>query len=196
MKGPLPLSLVFFTFVSTAFCRDTPSTTTAARNLVEQVAAVEIYFSPKGGGEHAMLDELKRAQSSVLVLAYSFTSTPVAKALGEAKDRGVDVQVILDKSHRKARYSVINYLQSHGIPVFIDVPHAIAHNKVMIIDGRHVITGSYNFTSAAEKRNTENLLFIKNEPRVARIYAEEWQRLRSKSEPAPATGAPFVGTAR
>ena len=101
--------------------------------------------------------------------------------------------MILDKSHRTARYSVINYLQSHRIPVFIDTAHAIAHNKVMIIDGRDVITGSYNFTSAAEKRNTENLLIIKDEPRVARIYANEWQRLRNKSEPAPATGAPIVG---
>jgi phosphatidylserine/phosphatidylglycerophosphate/cardiolipin synthase-like enzyme len=47
-----------------------------------------------------------------------------------------------------------------GIPVKIDAQHAIAHNKVMIIDGETVITGSFNFTKAAEENNAENLLVI------------------------------------
>ena len=91
---------------------------------------------------------------------------------------------------------MINYLQSHGIPVFIDTRHAIAHNKVMIIDSQIIVTGSYNFTSAAEKRNAENLLVIRNAPELAGIYTREWNRLNSQSIPTPATGTPFVGRSK
>jgi len=142
---------------------------------------IQVYFSPNGHCEQAIVEELNRAKKTVLVLAYSFTSAPIARALGEAKDRGVEIQVILDKSQKRARYSVINYLQSHEIPVFIDIPHAIAHNKVMIIDGQDVITGSYNFTSSAEKRNAENLVIIQNDPQIASVYTREWHHLNSQS---------------
>ena len=68
-------------------------------------APVEVYFSPKGGCTQAVVRELNRAQETVLVQAYSFTSVPIAKALLEAHKRGVKVQVILDKSQRTENYS-------------------------------------------------------------------------------------------
>lgn len=163
-----------FAFVCTGLPRD-------GYIVADQTGRLEIYFSPGGGAEQAIVQELNRAKTSIYVLAYSFTSAPIARALGQAKDRGLNVQVILDKSNRTSRYSVINYLQSHAIPVFIDTAHAIAHNKVMIVDGRDVITGSYNFTSSAERRNAENLLIIRNE-QVAKIYIHEWKLLRAKAQ--------------
>ncbi len=180
LKFPITISLAVIAFVGSALCQNTSLFTQSGRNITPDTA-IEVYFSPNGGGEQAIVKELSRAKRSVLVLAYSFTSAPIAQALGQAKDRGVDVQVILDKSQKRARYSVINYLQSHRITVFIDIPHAIAHNKVMIVDGVDVITGSYNFTSAAEKRNAENLIIIRNDPQIASVYTREWHRLNSQS---------------
>ena len=97
------------------------------------------------------------AKESVQVQAYSFTSAPITKALVDAHKRGVKIQVVLDKSQRTERYSSADFLQHAGIATFIDTKHAIAHNKI-IIDGATVITGTFNFTQAAEERNAENLL--------------------------------------
>jgi len=110
----------------------------------------------------------------VLVQAYSFTSVPIAMALVKAHRRGVKVQVILDKSQRTEKYSSATFLKNAGIPTYIDDKHAIAHNKVMVIDGARVITGSFNFTKAPEESNAENPLIIAD-PKLAERYARNWQ---------------------
>jgi len=101
----------------------------------------EVYFSPHGGTTDAIIGELNKAQITILVQAYSFTSAPIAKALLNAHKRGVKVEVILDKSQRTQKYSSATFFFNAGIPVKIDAQHAIAHNKVMIIDGETMITG-------------------------------------------------------
>ncbi len=141
-----------------------------------------IYFSPRGGCTDAIVRNLEAARESVLVQAYSFTSEPIAEALIKAHRRGVNVQVILDKSQRTEKHSVARLLSGAGIPVFIDDKYAIAHNKVMVIDGRIVITGSFNFTRAAEESNAENLVVIQDEE-IAGIYALNWQNHQARSKP-------------
>jgi phosphatidylserine/phosphatidylglycerophosphate/cardiolipin synthase-like enzyme len=121
---------------------------------------IEVYFSPKGGYTDAIVRELDAAKESVLVQAYTFTSAPIAEALMEAHKRRVKVQVVLDKSQWTAKYSSATFFQNVGIPTFVDEIHAIARNKVMVIDSKTVITGSFNFTKAAEDSNAENLLVI------------------------------------
>ena len=136
---------------------------------------VSVYFSPNGGCTEAIVEALNTAKTTILVQAYSFTSAPIAKALVEAHKRHVDVQVILDKSQRSERYSGATFLSNEGIPVFIDAAHNIAHNKLMVIDGKIVITGSFNFTKAAEEGNAENLLVISNAPDLAQRYTANWK---------------------
>ena len=84
------------------------------------------------------------------------------------------MQVILDKSQRTEKYSSADFVAHAGIPTFIDAKHAIAHNKIMVIDGRTILTGSFNFTKAAESNNAENLLVIKD-IELARKYTENWK---------------------
>ncbi len=141
----------------------------------------EIYFSPHGGATEAIIRELNKAKSTILVQAYSFTSSPIAKALLNAHKRGVKVEVILDKSQRTQKYSSATFLYNQGIPVKIDAQHAIAHNKIMIIDGETVITGSFNFTKAAEENNAENLLVI-HDGKLAERYTKNWQEHERHSE--------------
>jgi phosphatidylserine/phosphatidylglycerophosphate/cardiolipin synthase-like enzyme len=145
-----------------------------AENLVLKDAPVSVYFSPDGGGQAAIVAEINKAQQSILVQAYSFTAEPIAKALVEAHKRGVNVQVILDKSQKSERYTSATFLANSGIPIFIDAAHAIAHNKVMVLDGKTVVTGSYNFTKAAEEKNAENLLIIRS-TELTKIYASNWE---------------------
>ena len=132
------------------------------------------FFSPNGGCTAAVVSALQAAKKTVLVQAYSFTSAPIAKALVDAKKRGVDVRVILDKSQRTERYTGATFLANEGVPVFIDADHRIAHNKVMVIDAQTVITGSFNFTKAAERGNAENVLLILHAPELAKRYGDNW----------------------
>jgi phosphatidylserine/phosphatidylglycerophosphate/cardiolipin synthase-like enzyme len=141
----------------------------------------EVYFSPHGGATDAIVRELNKAKSTILIQAYPFTSAPIAKALLSAHKRGVKIEVILDKSQRTQKYSSATFFFNAGIPVKIDAQHAIAHNKVMIIDGETVITGSFNFTKAAEENNAENLLVI-HDKKLAEQYAKNWQEHEKHSE--------------
>jgi phosphatidylserine/phosphatidylglycerophosphate/cardiolipin synthase-like enzyme len=134
----------------------------------------EVYLSPHGGCTDAVIRELNKAKSTILVRAYTFTSAPIAKALLNAHKRGVKIKVILDKSQRTQKYSSATFLYNHGIPVKIDAQHAIARNKVMIIDGETVVTGSFNFNKAAEENYSENLLVIRDR-KLAERYTRNWQ---------------------
>jgi phosphatidylserine/phosphatidylglycerophosphate/cardiolipin synthase-like enzyme len=149
---------------------------------LKEAPPVQVYFSPNGGVTQAIINEISNAKTEILVQAYSFTSTPIAKALVDAHKRGVKVEAILDKSQRKETYTEATFLANMGVPTYIDDKHAIAHNKVMIIDKAVVISGSFNFTKAAEEKNAENLLIIKSNELAAR-YLENWQKHREHSEP-------------
>ncbi len=140
-----------------------------------------VYFSPHGGCTEAVVEALGNAKATVLVQAYSFTSAAIAEALVQAHRRGVKVQVLLDKSQRKEKYSSATFVYNNGIPCFIDAQHGIAHNKVMVIDGDQVITGSFNFTKAAEEDNAENLLVIEDHE-LARKYTQNWDAHRRHSK--------------
>ena len=142
---------------------------------------IEVYFSPEGGCTEAVVREIDAAQSSILIQAYSLTSTPIAKAVVAAYNRGVHVEVILDRSDKTEKYSEADYLHNHRVPVLIDSQHAIAHNKVIIIDGQVVITGSFNFTKQAEEHNAENLLVIRDKI-LADQYTANWKLHADHSE--------------
>jgi phosphatidylserine/phosphatidylglycerophosphate/cardiolipin synthase-like enzyme len=141
----------------------------------------DVYFSPRGGATFAVRQALDNARSSVLVQAYSFTSAPIAEALVKAHKRGVKIRVLLDKSQKTEKYSSADFLANTGISTKIDAAHAIAHNKVMIIDKEIVITGSFNFTKAAEESNAENLLVVRDKELASR-YTENWQLHEEHSE--------------
>jgi len=154
----------------------------SAPNAVGKLPSMEVFFSPKGGCTEAVVAEIDRATTSILVQAYSFTSAPIAKALVDAHERGVDVSVILDKSQESEKYSSADFVSHAGIATLIDDRHAIAHNKVMILDGQVVITGSFNFTKAAEESNAENLLVIRDGA-IAGLYTQNWRRHAEHSAP-------------
>lgn len=125
---------------------------------------------------------MRHARQSIIVQAYSFTSAPIAAALVEAARRGVLIEIVLDKSNKTGRYSAADFVAHAGIPTWLDEKHAIAHNKVMVIDGTTVITGSFNFTKAAEESNAENLLIIRSED-LASLYAKQFIEHRNHSSP-------------
>ena len=143
--------------------------------------SIQVWFSPGGGCTDAIVGELNKAKKEILVQAYSFTSQPIAKALVDAHKRGVRIEIILDKSRRTEKYSAADFTSHMGVSTYIDGAHAIAHNKIMIIDNETVITGSFNFTKAAEERNAENLLIIRSK-QLAKDYLDNWEKHKAHSE--------------
>ena len=146
-----------------------------------QADITKICFSPGGNCTAAIVEQIDNAKFEILIQAYSFTSVPIAKALINSHKRGVKIEAILDKSNVTGNYSSATYLANNNIPVFIDSIHAIAHNKIMIIDKEIVITGSFNFTKAAEEKNAENLLIIKSKE-LAQTYMNNWTKHKQHSE--------------
>lgn len=142
----------------------------------------QVCFTPGDNCTGLIVKTVNQAKKSIYVQAYSFTSAPIAEALTTAKRRGVDVNVVLDKSQVKDnKYSSARYLINQHIPVWVDYKPAIAHNKVMIIDHEIVITGSFNFTKAAQFKNAENVLIINNENLAEKYYANWLKRQQVSS---------------
>jgi phosphatidylserine/phosphatidylglycerophosphate/cardiolipin synthase-like enzyme len=133
----------------------------------------EVYFSPKGGCTEAIIKAVSGAKESIYVQAYSFTSQSIAEALVGAKKRGVRVSVILDHSQKNDKSKMEDLIAAAGVRTMIDAKHSIAHNKVIIIDEQTVLTGSFNFSKAAEEANAENLLVV-HDADLARKYLANW----------------------
>lgn len=131
-------------------------------DICKNISEVDYYFSPKGGATAAVVQEINNATVSIKVQAYSFTSKPIIDALINAKKRNVDIIVIVDKSQKNGLGSGYPMVKEAGITAFVDDKHQIAHNKIMIIDNKIVIIGSFNFTKNAEENNAENLAIIRD----------------------------------
>jgi phosphatidylserine/phosphatidylglycerophosphate/cardiolipin synthase-like enzyme len=145
--------------------------------------SIGIHFSPKGGCGDVVVKAIEAARHQILVLAYSFTFDPIVKALMDAHARGLDVELVFDKSNEADLRSDMPRCIEKGMKVLVDAEHAIAHNKVMIIDSKVVITGSFNFTRQAEDANAENLLVIRHDRQIVEKYLQYFENHKVHSRP-------------
>jgi phosphatidylserine/phosphatidylglycerophosphate/cardiolipin synthase-like enzyme len=144
-------------------------------------ADVSVCFVPGEPCASEIVAAIGAARSEVRVQAYGFSAAPILSALAGARARGVDVAVILDRSDARRLCERDAALLDAGVPIWIDHLPGIAHNKVIIIDRRVVIGGSYNYTASAERRNAENVTFIESEAVAAR-FLDNWARRRAAAE--------------
>lgn len=151
-----------------------PSSRTEISATNSSKLPVSVCFTPNKQCQTNIVDAINSATKSIYVQAYSFTDKDIASALARAALHKVVVKVILDKSNRNDNRSAKEIIIDSHIPLRFDAPNGIAHNKIIIIDGNKVITGSYNYSAAAYKRNTENVLII-NDPQLADKYTQNWQ---------------------
>ncbi len=179
----LGLSMLFlFASPASAFEMLFPGRTIAASGTVQ------VMFTPEDDAAGQIVLIIEQAQKQVLVQTFSFTNKEIARALISAKQRGVDVRVVTDAEQmQRMERSKIQTVADGGVPVFVDSLHASAHNKVMVIDAGSakavVITGSFNFTHAAQFKNAENLLIFRGNRELTAAYLENWRRHREHSQP-------------
>jgi phospholipase D len=134
---------------------------------------INVCFTPPSGCGNLIALEISKAKSSIYVQAYGITSKPIVRELIRAKERGVRIAVLLDSSNLHETSSKMQELIDAGIEVKIDKVSGIAHNKVMVIDKSKVITGSFNFTTAADNMNVENVVLIED-VNIAHTYLQNW----------------------
>lgn len=141
--------------------------------VLSRAEVVGLYFTPPSDIASAVIQVIASAKREVLVQAYGFTHNGIAQALVSAHQRGVEVKVLLDQKSESTNRLVVELFQSNQISMRFDGSHAIAHNKIMVLDGQVVITGSFNFTQSAQSRNAENLLVLRSEE-LANSYKQNW----------------------
>lgn len=149
---------------------------------VPATGSVEVAFSPNEGAEALVVKVIDSAQQSVRMLTYSFTSVPVTAALVRARKRGVDVAMVVDAKNNlaedrsgKAKHA-LNAVVNAGGRVRTIGSYPIHHDKVICVDGQTVETGSYNYSAQAASRNSENVLVMWGNPKLAAVYLKHWER--------------------
>lgn len=160
---------------------------------VPATGTIEYAFTPGDDAAGLVSRAIATARDQVLVQAFSFTHREIAMALIHAHLRGVDVQVIVDPQQVELiEHNVTPLLLDHGVPVLADAEHGAAHNKILLVDpaGRTpaIVTGSFNFTHAAQYRNAENLLILRGNVDLTRAYLENWLRHRAHARPLGEAG--------
>lgn len=158
---------------------------------IKAAGTVQVAFTPGDNGTALIVQAIEGARKQVLVQAYSFTSRTIAQALIDAQRRGLDVQLLADpRQAHNSEHGMVEYVAAAGVPTFFDKEHDSAHNKVMVIDAETsnpvVITGSFNFSQAAQFKNAENLLLFRGNPQLTAAYLRNWHKHREHAVPVNA----------
>ncbi len=137
---------------------------------------VEVFFSPDDHPQPHLADVLRAAQMQILLLAFTWTADPLTEVLLERLQAGVVVQGWLEAEQLEAAGSDYERLRAAGADLRPDPLPGLLHHKVLVLDGRVVVLGSYNFTRSAETRNDENLLVVYDAD-LAAAFWRWWQAI-------------------
>ena len=150
--------------------------------VVVQLGArqAQVYFSPGSGANAALVARITAARRSVVFLAFSYTSPTIGAAMVGRTAAGVSVRGVFERRGARAASSQIEPLRAAGAAVLDDSNCYNLHHKLMVIDGRYVVVGSYNFTGNAETQNDEHLLII-DDPVLARAFTAEFDRVYAQA---------------
>jgi phosphatidylserine/phosphatidylglycerophosphate/cardiolipin synthase-like enzyme len=141
-----------------------------------------LYFSPEDVPSQAILERIQQAQTSIDMLAYAFTLNDLRDALLESAHRGLDVRIVFDTDQSTATGSEYQTLKNAGLDVRLDGSSGLMHHKVIILDGKTVIFGSYNFTRSADVNNDENVLIVEN-AELAKQFTRTFERIYNQARP-------------
>lgn len=155
--------------------------------LVQAEPNVQVGFSPEGSAQKLVLETIASAKHDIQILAYAFQAPDIMQALVAAKNRGVNVRVVVDKKRNKGKTSkkAMDFVTSNGVELRTNDHFHIHHDKVIIVDGSTVETGSFNFAPSAETANSENVVVIRDMPEVAKQYVAHWQSRWDLGKPYP-----------
>lgn len=142
-----------------------------------RAADIETYFSPRGGCANAVAIEVRNATTTIDLAAFQLTHPGLLWELATAAKRGVCVRVIVNADQEVGDKPPAACLKSYGVTVLTDRHEKLFHDKYCVIDGRTLLTGSFNWSINGEERNAENLLILRDATTAAAYtadYAKHW----------------------
>jgi phosphatidylserine/phosphatidylglycerophosphate/cardiolipin synthase-like enzyme len=165
----------------------TSPSTADQQSIVVNGTPLQVYFSAEDDVMTRIIPIVRGAQSSIRFFAFSFTDQPLAQAMIDRAGTGVDVEGVFEKVGSQTESAQLRSLYCAKLPARQDGNPRFLHDKVIIVDNRYVITGSFNFSANATQNNDENVIIIDN-PQIASLYMQEFERIWNiATEPAPAT---------
>lgn len=145
---------------------------------------ISILFSPEGDVVDALVDQIERAQESIVFMTFSFTLDEVGQAILRQSEAGVDVRGIFELRGSRTQWSQLPPMFCAGLNVLQDGNPFTFHHKVFVIDARVVVTGSFNISNNATTRNDENVVIIEDAD-LAALYLEEFERVSTQATIPP-----------
>ncbi|HZD39226.1 MAG TPA: phospholipase D-like domain-containing protein, partial [Terriglobales bacterium] len=148
------------------------------QSVVIQGTPIQVYFSPEDDPMDHMIPVVSSAKSTIRFMAFSFTDFPLAKAMIDRASAGVDVAGVFEKVGSETEASELRTFLCAKVPARQDGNPKFLHDKIIIVDNRYIISGSFNFSSNATESNDENVVIIDN-PDIANLYTQEFERVWS-----------------
>lgn len=176
---PYWLLVFLFVFLVAGFWvgQQTASNPSGFFGLPDSGSEPSVFFCPRDSCEGQLVERIAASAESIDLAIYSFTLDSVSQALIEAHQRSVLVRVLFDAGQASSQYSVDERLEEAGVPIQrLDLERGIMHNKYIVIDGKLVGTGSFNYSQNASENNRENLVFISN-PTTVQEYEKDFEFL-------------------
>jgi len=147
---------------------------------------IQVLFASEDEVISHLIPLVEGAQDSIRIMAFSFTHDELENAVLGRAEAGVDVKAIFETRGSETEYSALPLFYCAEIPARQDGNPGTFHHKVLVIDGKTVVTGSLNFSENADDSNDENTLIITN-PDIAALYLQEFDRRWSEAnDPDPA----------
>ncbi len=164
-------SIIFFLLVALPSSAD----------ITVRAVKVRVLFTPGDNVAASITQAIRSAKQVIRIQAFSFTNKAIARALQDASRRGIEIKLLADRDQfERGAGFLLHDLKQAGVNVMLDGNHRAAHNKIMLIDpdgdNPIVITGSFNFTQAAQKFNAENVVLIYDDRAMTNTFHANWQR--------------------
>lgn len=138
---------------------------------------IDIHFTPSTQCEQSIITLINNAKESIDIAVYSLNNDQIVNAIKRAHDRNIKLRILTDKLQAAGRYSKVIELYQYGVNIKVHTKHKIEHNKFAIYDKHTVSTGSYNWTNAASKKNSENCIFLNHDITSSHIYQNHFEKL-------------------
>ena len=134
--------------------------------------------------ENVIINEIMLARKSIKIAVAWFNLKTILDILTIKVRGGISVEIILqdDEINNGGKYSLNfrNYKNHGGLLIWARSENSTMHQKFCIIDDKTVITGSFNWTNRAEKRNDEDILVHKNDNKIAANSVGRFDELKTK----------------
>jgi phosphatidylserine/phosphatidylglycerophosphate/cardiolipin synthase-like enzyme len=150
---------------------------------------IQVLFSPEDKAMSYVVSLVESAERSIRFMAFSFTDDALTDAMLSRAKAGVSVQGIIESRGSETIYGALRPLFCAGLPVRQDGNKYTFHHKVIVVDGSIVVTGSFNFSANANNDNNENMLILEN-PQIAALYLQEFDRRWAEAPPKPDISCP------